>query len=229
LKISKRLEEIAATLPDRGVIADIGCDHGKLAVFLCETGKYEKIIAADISADSLQKAVELSRLRGAAMEFRVGSGLSVLGEKEADAAVMAGWGGLNIHEAIQSQMERARETLLVLQPMSHADSLRTNLARLGFGIVQESLVMEQGRLYEIMAVRYGVRNDCPGHILGLGPLLYAQKHPLFRVKVERLLKANCSEREKIGDADTQKAKRSLLELQKRYETLREVEQWLDAK
>ena len=44
--------------------ADIGCDHGKLAVELIKQGKANVVIASDISEKSLQKAVINSRLNG---------------------------------------------------------------------------------------------------------------------------------------------------------------------
>ena len=45
-------------------VADIGCDHGKVAVWLVKNGKANTAICADLSARSLDKARRLARANG---------------------------------------------------------------------------------------------------------------------------------------------------------------------
>ena len=72
------------------VLADIGCDHGKVAVYAVLRGLTEKSIAADISEECLKKARALAKEKGAgSVEFRVGDGMRVLKENEADNVVIA--------------------------------------------------------------------------------------------------------------------------------------------
>ena len=86
----KRLAAILSHV--RGsALADIGCDHGLIAVSALEQGLVERVIATDISASSLAKARALAAQRNAAaIEFRVGDGMRVLADGEADVVVIAG-------------------------------------------------------------------------------------------------------------------------------------------
>ena len=57
-KLGKRLEVIAS-LVDRKRIADVGCDHGKLAYYLLEKGISDYAVVSDISMPSLNKAIDI--------------------------------------------------------------------------------------------------------------------------------------------------------------------------
>ena len=57
-KLGKRLEVIAS-LVDCKRIADVGCDHGKLAYYLLDNGISDYAVVSDISRPSLNKAVDI--------------------------------------------------------------------------------------------------------------------------------------------------------------------------
>ena len=85
-----RLAVAAAYLSGAGTVADIGCDHGRLAVALLQQGAVRHVIASDLSADSLQKARALAarcNVGENALSFFVSDGLSHLTPGEADALV----------------------------------------------------------------------------------------------------------------------------------------------
>lgn len=48
VKLSKRLLKIAEMVPKDATVADIGCDHAYLAIYLVLTGKTNKAIVTDI-------------------------------------------------------------------------------------------------------------------------------------------------------------------------------------
>ena len=90
-----RLNRALDMLRGSQTVADIGSDHGRLAVALLQQGAAERVIACDISAPSLEKARALCGRcgLGGRMDFRVADGLGGLHPGEADALVMAGMGG----------------------------------------------------------------------------------------------------------------------------------------
>lgn len=49
---------MAELVPECEVFADIGCDHGILSEYIISSGKAKKVLASDISENSLAKAKE---------------------------------------------------------------------------------------------------------------------------------------------------------------------------
>ena len=143
---------MAELVPVCDKLADIGTDHGFLPLYLLETEKISRAICADINAMPLESAkrnfaaAELS----SRADFRLGNGMEVIGEGEADVAVMAGMGGETIAELIAA--DRSKTPLFVLQPMSKSERLRTWLSENGWGIEKWNLVPDAGRLYEVLLV-----------------------------------------------------------------------------
>lgn len=56
MKLTERLEKVAALVPPSTSMADIGTDHGYLPLALLEAGKVERAIACDINEGPLQRA-----------------------------------------------------------------------------------------------------------------------------------------------------------------------------
>jgi tRNA A22 N-methylase len=72
-------------------VADIGTDHGLLAMGLALTGKYDKVIGVDVSFQALDGALENFGNR-MDVEFRLGNGLQALKNDEIDIICIAGMG-----------------------------------------------------------------------------------------------------------------------------------------
>ena len=62
--IGSRLLMAASFVQDGKTVCDVGCDHGKLSLYLIKEGKARRIIATDINAKPLQKAVDLFSRHG---------------------------------------------------------------------------------------------------------------------------------------------------------------------
>ena len=73
-------------------VADIGCDHGKLTAVLAASGKYPRVIGADLRPGPLAKAEQTLEHAGCKdrVELRLGDGLSVLSAGEVGTIVLAG-------------------------------------------------------------------------------------------------------------------------------------------
>lgn len=186
MRLSPRLFKIAALVPDKTVVADIGTDHALLPVFLVATGRCPRAIASDNRPGPLEAARATVRSFGLSgqVDLRLGYGLTVLAPREADVVVMAGMGG----ETILACLERSPEVLaavqrLVLQPQAAVGRVRRWLLAHGFRLAEEELVREGDRIYEVMAAEHGDGPSPPpvlsGVDLEVGPRLWERRHPLL--------------------------------------------------
>ncbi len=174
--MSSRLKAIVSMVPNVKIVADIGCDHGKAAVFLLEAGKAQTAVCGDISEKSLKKAERLAHSKGLEkrMSFREGDGLSVLEDGEADAAVIAGMGGELIARILGDAGEKAPCTL-VLSCNTKAEALRQWLCGNGYVIEDEELIAEGNRFYPVILAKRGRSRQFSEIELELGPVLLKKR------------------------------------------------------
>ncbi len=153
--LSPRLQAIANLIDSCQCMADIGTDHAYLPVWLCQSGRCETAIAADINQGPLDRAAAtVGRFRLTdKISLRLGSGADPLTPGEADAIVIAGMGGLLIGELLKANPEVfGAAGQVLLQPMSSIPELREELDKTGYTIRQEILVPEEDKLYHILSV-----------------------------------------------------------------------------
>ncbi|MBF1051294.1 MAG: SAM-dependent methyltransferase [Peptostreptococcaceae bacterium] len=156
--ISKRLRYIIDITDNFNVIADIGTDHGYVAVGLLQEKKAHKVISSDISSNSLQKAIDYvkSNYLEDKIDTRVGSGLSVLQADEADAIIIAGMGGVLISKILEDDYDNKfskKSPTLILQPVQQARHLRYYLYENNFDIIDEHYIDDMGKYYHIMIAK----------------------------------------------------------------------------
>lgn len=159
IRIDERLTHIANLL-DRGRIADIGCDHGKLSYYLISTDRASLVIATDISEGSLKKARELAYDNGVSelMQTRLGDGLSPIADGEADTVVIAGLGGDVISGILAAAREEGKHfSHYVLSPNTHPEKVRRELANQAHKIVYDGIVECGGKRYTVIKTEEGVQ------------------------------------------------------------------------
>ena len=183
MKLGARLAAIAAYVLPGSRVADIGTDHGYLAVHLVERGDVDFVIAGDVNTGPLASARELINNLGLTdkIAVRLGNGLAVVQPGEVDTVVIAGMGGTTMIDILAAQPGSARKLKrLILQPMVGAGTLRLWLVKNGFSLVDECLVREEGRIYEIIVAKPG--NSKPDNLLSIefGPLLWEKRDPLLK-------------------------------------------------
>ncbi|HWS30088.1 MAG TPA: class I SAM-dependent methyltransferase [Clostridia bacterium] len=184
--LGARLDAIADMLGSFDTVADIGSDHGRLAVALLQTGKAKRVIASDISDLSLNKARKLAAVCGLTnrIDIRVADGLKGLNENEADALVIAGMGGTLIARLLSVSPEIAQSVKrIAMQPMRGTDELRYYLHHNGFRIVDERIAYEAGRYYQLIATQYGepesIPENFPKGVYKFGWVTAQKRDPLF--------------------------------------------------
>ena len=156
--ISNRLLLCAAMVPPGARAADIGTDHGYLAVYLLQNEICPFVTAADLREQPLQKARENAARFGVAdrMQFLLSDGLQDIPRDAAETIVMAGMGGDLIVRILEASpwVCDARYTL-ILQPQSAGQALRQYLSVHGFAIDREALAQDGHFLYTVLRARKG--------------------------------------------------------------------------
>lgn len=138
-------------------IADIGCDHGKLALELIRSGSAQRVIASDISEASLRKAQTLARNCGmeAMIEFRISDGFLNMPD-DIECSCIAGMGGELIARILENGMACVRnQKRIVMQPMRGESELRKYLYENGFRILTERIALDGGRYYQVLCAHKG--------------------------------------------------------------------------
>ena len=158
MKISERLLAIISFVKEKSIVADIGTDHGYIPAYLTENNISKKVIASDISSGSLSKAEQYVKQKGLdyKVDTRLGNGLDVIKPYEIDTVIIAGMGGLLIKEIIEENFKKA-ETInnFILQPMVASKELRMYLYDHNFTIIDERIVVEEDKYYEIIYAKWG--------------------------------------------------------------------------
>ncbi len=151
--LSPRLLSLIS-LSQGSCIADIGCDHGYVAIALKKSGKFEKVIASDIKKGPLSSAKKNIRLSGEDVETRLSNGLLNFKSGEIDSVVIGGMGGMVICSILESaDLEKIR--FLTLQPMTDMYLVRKCVHSLGYKITSEDLSLENDKLYSVIACEKG--------------------------------------------------------------------------
>ena len=208
MELSKRLQAVAALIPQGVLLGDVGTDHAYVPVRLVRDGVIGHALALDINAGPLERAaknIEAVRLSDR-IEVRLSDGLKNVMPGEITCACIAGMGGpLTIRILEQSAKVAASCRYLVLQPQSDIRQVRAWLDMHRLPVEQEDIVFEDGKYYPMMRVRVCQESDLAGSsrpdptrkaddtkelAYRFGPLLLARKHPVLRqylVREERIL------------------------------------------
>lgn len=230
LKLSKRIARIASFVPRGSVVADIGTDHALLPIYLIREGICPRVFACDFYPGPLETAMANVLLfgLGGQIEVRQGNGLQALDPEEVDVIVVAGMGGAKIRDLLSAAPAvLVSVKRLVLQPQGGAVVVRRWLANNNWLLLDEDLVLENERFYEIIVAEplpEGKDLTVPENelLFEIGPLLLEKRHlllvPFLQEKVknaEIILKA-------LRHARTPAAKEMREEWQRKIEFFRRV-------
>ena len=190
MKLTDRLLKIASLVTEGKRVADIGTDHGYIPVYLLNQGKVPYAILADVNKGPLENArgeVRHNKLLDK-VDLRLGSGIEVLEKGEVDEVIIAGMGGILISELLEAKLEVAHSVdKLILQPMQAQNELRKYLLNNGFEILDEVLVKEDFRIYEIIIAKYTGKNTVVSDEIyyEVGTKLIENKDPLLNEFIDK--------------------------------------------
>ena len=127
--ISKRLKLICDFVEKDSIVADIGTDHGLIPLYLSKNNISKKVIATDISKNSLSKLENILESNSFinCIDIRVSDGLNGLNEFEVDTIIISGMGGILISEILKSSINIAKSAnRIILSPNNSLYHLREN-------------------------------------------------------------------------------------------------------
>lgn len=157
LELSKRMKMNASLVPADSYLADVGCDHAYVSIYLAKERRCQKITAMDINEGPLaiaKKNISRYGVEGI-VSCRLSNGLEQLLPGEADTILIAGMGGMLICHILSEGRKILEKTdTLILQPQSDVEQVRKTLWQLGFCIAEEMFCKDAEKYYlSIRAVK----------------------------------------------------------------------------
>ena len=152
--VNKRLEIVNKYIDIDDTLADIGCDHGYLGIMAINKGvKFVQFI--DNKQGPLSSAKQnCANINEDYLEFTLSSGLNNLNPK-VDTIAFCGVGGELLVEVLKEDLDRAKKLKkLILQPNKNEASLRKFLSDNNFEILNEEVVFDKDKYYEIIICSY---------------------------------------------------------------------------
>lgn len=157
MKLSSRLQTCADMVKRGNCVADIGCDHGYLAIYLLKKGISPHVIAADLREKPLMMAKKHAKTAGLGQEitFCLSDGLEKISPGEVQTVICAGMGGDCICDILRGRPEFWKKGYqFILQPQSAASDLRKFLYDNGFSILEERFAQDGKFIYTILHANY---------------------------------------------------------------------------
>ena len=154
IPISPRLLACARLVRPGDRVADIGCDHGYLSIYLLKNGIARSCIAADIKKMPLQSAMRNAEKFGIRekIQFFLADGVQGI-PRDFDCMVCAGMGGDTMISILQAApWLQNPQYRLILQCQSKTPLLRQYLSDSGWHIARENLVRDGKFLYTVMEI-----------------------------------------------------------------------------
>lgn len=165
-KMSQRLVTVAEMLRDDSgkklAVADVGCDHGYVSIYLIQSGIASSAVAMDVRQGPLSGASDNIREYGLldVITTRLSDGLKELKKGEADSLIIAGMGGkLMMRLVKEGNLKELGIRTAVLQPQSDISEFRAFLRDEGFFITDEKMILEDGKYYFPMKVVTDMSQD----------------------------------------------------------------------
>ncbi len=192
INLSKRLKCIADMVDNDSVLADIGCDHALLDIYLLQSKKIKKAVACDITCGALDQArhnVMLNNVKN--IDLRLSDGLDKI-EKEdnINLIVMSGLGDSKIINILEKDKEKLKNVdTIIIQSNVGVNKIRRYLTSIGYFIFDEKLIKERNIIYTVIKFKKG--NKKYNKIeLEYGPILLDNKNELFNELLTNLIKGN---------------------------------------
>ena len=190
LPLSPRLQCCCDFVRPGDRVADIGCDHGYLSIYLLKNNIAASVIASDINEQPLQSAVKNAERFDVRdrISFYLSDGVRNI-PRDFDTLVCAGMGGDTMVSILSAApWLRDGKYRLILQCQSKTPMLRKYLTENGFVIHREKVLRDGRFLYTVMETHFR-----PGEApLTIGqqhfpPALLADPTPETKEYYERLL------------------------------------------
>lgn len=185
MQLSPRLKAVADSVTIGHRVADVGCDHAYISIYLIENNIAPNVVAMDVNKGPLERANENINRFGytSRIDTRLSDGLQKAKPGEVDTVLIAGMGGALMVRILEEGFDAVSEcNELVLQPQSELFLVRQYLHKIGFRIEMEHMLMDDGKYYVIMK---GIKEPLGEHydqevFYQYGKLLLEKKEPILK-------------------------------------------------
>jgi tRNA (adenine22-N1)-methyltransferase len=153
MQLSRRLKAVADSVTKGNRVADVGCDHAYISIYLIRNDIAPYVIAMDVNKGPLSRAEENIKRKKYEdrIETRLSNGLEKMIPGEADTILLAGMGGVLMIKILEEGKEvvaSAKE--LVLQPQSEIPLVRKYIHSIGYQIKEEQILIDEGKYYVVI-------------------------------------------------------------------------------
>ena len=204
--LSRRLAQIADFVPEKSRLADIGTDHGYMPLYLLQNDKVAFVAFCDVNEAPLNVArmnLEKAKISSDKFVIRLGDGLEACRDIKLDTLTLSGMGASLILKILRADEEKLKEIeTLVLSPNLAPWLLRQALPELGFYLVKEVLVEENGYGYEVLLFHRGQGDSLTKEQIYFGqflPYLPEAQDYFSKRKQKDFRKIACMEKTKNQD------------------------------
>lgn len=197
IELGERLTRVASFVPNESKVCDVGSDHAYLPVYLIQNDQITCAIAGEVVEGpylSAKQTVRDYRMENR-IEVRLGDGLQILSkEDDVTAVTICGMGGELISRILEAGYNgghlNGRERL-ILQPNVAEHFVREWLMNHSYHIVEETVVEDNHRLYEIIVAEpVDKRVEYTELELKYGPILLKESSELSIAKWNRMNRKN---------------------------------------
>ena len=197
IELGERLTRVASFVPNESKVCDVGSDHAYLPVYLIQNDQITCAIAGEVVEGpylSAKQTVRDYRMENR-IEVRLGDGLQILSkEDDVTAVTICGMGGELISRILEAGYNgghlNGRERL-ILQPNVAEHFVREWLMNHSYHIVEETVVEDNHRLYEIIVAEpVDKRVEYTELELKYGPILLKGLSELSIAKWNRMNRKN---------------------------------------
>lgn len=236
-------------VPCEKTVADIGCDHAFVSIYLVSQNYFDKAIAMDIKKGPLLIAENNIKNYGVSDKVvtRLSNGFDKLDGCEADTAIIAGMGGeLMVDILKRGSLHTNNGISLVLQPQSEPEKVRKYILDIGYKITDEIMLIDEEKYYVVIRAdkcdnadkknksdicdaadednKYYKSDDKPySHVeLLYGRILIDKKDIILKEYLDKQLKKNNKLILSLETVGTEHALNKIEELKREADYIREV-------
>ena len=188
VELGPRLKTVASFLEGVTLLCDVGSDHAYLPVYAIQHGLITHAIAGEVVKGPYESATQTVQdyVLNDKISVRLANGLAAFdAEDQIDVIVIAGMGGGLIADILDNGSAKlASVKRLILQPNNREDELRRWLCSHNFQIIEEAIVEENGKFYEIMIAEQG-HQVLNAEQERFGPYLMREQSAVFLDKWQR--------------------------------------------
>lgn len=141
-----RLEKISSYISDNEKVLDIGCDQALLSKILAKRKIYS--IASDLRPNIIENAKKnLTPLEKEYITFSVSNGVPTILNEEY-TLVLSGMGAHTILDILKNSNYRFNKIITISN--NNNDILRTEMSKLNYYVLEEEIIKEKGKFYNLI-------------------------------------------------------------------------------